>query len=100
MRALLIVTGTVLWLSAFASRGELFEAWQTASVAFDAGVHRSAGVSMGCAFAAGVLALAEASPVWKLLTGLLFLKLSVVPTPSKPVDWTAVGAYPVESSGG
>lgn len=91
MRAVLIVTGLVLWVSAFASRDELFRACEATCVAFERGCDAANVVFMLRQFANGLLALAQASPTWKLLAGFLCFTKSLGFLPVKHRDWAANG---------
>ena len=77
MRALLIVSGILLWLNAFASRQELFDAWISACGQFDTAIHSGdPGLTMQ-GLVAALATLVLAPPTWKLIAGGLFLKFSV-----------------------
>ena len=77
MRLLMVLTGSLLWLSAFDCREEFFEACATACRQIDIAT-RSNDVPVAIqGILAGIFTALVASPVWKFAAGIVFLKLSL-----------------------
>jgi len=77
MRALMILSGLLLWVNALACRQELWDAYAWACGRFDSALHSGDNSLLAQGIFAGIFTLAAASPVWKLVAGGLFLKFSV-----------------------
>ncbi len=77
MRALMILTGALLWLNAIACYGELWQAYASASSQFESATHSGNVMVLVRGVLAGAFTLLTASPLWKLVAGFFFIKLSL-----------------------
>jgi hypothetical protein len=77
MRALMILSGVLLWLNAFACRQELWDAYASACRQFDYAMHSGSISLLAQGVIAAIFTLVAASPTWKLFAGGLFLKCSL-----------------------
>lgn len=84
MRAVMILTGALLWLSALACRDELWQAYASASGEFEAAAHSGSMTMLAKGLLAGAFILLTASPLWKLVAGFFFVKLSIEMNPGRP----------------
>jgi hypothetical protein len=83
MRAVMILTGALLWLNAFACREEMWQAYALASSEFEMAAHSGNMAMLGKGLLAGAFVLLTASPLWKLIAGFSFVRLSVEIGPSR-----------------
>ena len=79
MRLLMILGGAALWLNAFACREEMVPAWISACEMFQQAMSAQEVMTVLQNLGSCGLAMFGATPIWKLLAGAVFFRLSIAP---------------------